>query len=102
MAITTCFLFVNCIVSGIALDFYLTRITVENNLEVADMENTINKYNYIYNENTELSKFIYKFWGNDKMVKTYPNVTITLANGESVLAKNYLPDIEPYYYKFNR
>lgn len=102
VAITICFLFINCIVSGIALDFYLTRITVENNLEVANMEEVINKYNYIYNENTELSEFIYKFWGNNKMVKTYPNVTITLANGESVLAKSYLPDIKPYYYKFNK
>lgn len=100
--ITTILLFVNCVISGIALDFYLTRVTVENDLEVANKEAVIDKYNYVYNENENLSKLIYKYWGNEKMVKTYPNVTITLANGESVLAKSYFPDITPYYYKFNR
>lgn len=96
------FLFLNCVISGIALDFYLTRVAVENNLEIENKEETIEKYNYIYKENEKMAKMIYKFWGNNTMVKTYPNVTVKLANGESVLAKNYFPDIEPYYYKFER
>lgn len=102
VALTTIFLFLNCVVSGLALDFYLTRVTVENNLDVTNKEAVVEKYNYIYKENEKLSEIIYKFWGDNTMVKTYPNVTITLANGESVLAKNYFPDIKPYYFKFKK
>ena len=45
---------------------------------------------------------IYKLWGNNKMVKTYPNVTIRLSTGEDVLAKKYYPDIKPYFLKFRK
>jgi len=102
IAVSIVFLFLNCVVSGIALDCYLTRVSVENNLEVEDKEKLLEKYNYIYKENENLAKFIYKFWGDNTMIKAYPNVTIKLANGELVLAKNYNPDIAPYYFKFNR
>lgn len=97
---TIIFMFVDCVISGIALDFYLTRITVENNLDVENREETVAKYNYIYKENEGLRNFVYKFWGNNVMVKAYPNVTIRLSNGENVLAKEYSPDIKPYYFKF--
>jgi len=95
-------MFVDCVISAFALDFYLTRVSVENNLEVQDKEKLIEKYDYIYKENKKLSNFINKYWGNNVMVKTYPNVAITLTNQEKVLAKNYFPDIAPYYYKFAR
>ena len=45
---------------------------------------------------------LYKLWGNNKMVKTYPNVTIRLSTGEDVLAKKYYPDIKPYFLKFRK
>ncbi len=95
-------LFINCVVSGYALDCYLIRTIVENDLEVENKEETISKYNNTYRENENLSNFIYKLWGNNKMVKTYPNVTIRLSTGEDVQAKKYYPDIEPYFFKFNR
>lgn len=96
------FLFVDCIVSGIALDFYFTRIIVENDLDVANKDKVIEKYNYLYLEDQERADLIYKVWGNEIMIKKYPNVTIRLKNGELVLAKKYLPDIKPYYIKFKR
>lgn len=102
IAVFIVFLFLNCVVSGFALDCYLTRISVENSLEVENKEKLLEKYNYLYKENEELSKFIYKFWGDNVMVKVYPNVTVRLASGELVLAKNYNLDIAPYFYKFNR
>lgn len=95
-------LFINCVVSGYALDCYLTRITVENDLDVENKEAVIEKYNYLYKEDEKRANRIYKFWGNEVMVKAYPNVTIRLSNGENVLAKTYSPDIAPYFYKFKR
>ncbi len=102
IAIFIIVLFLDCAVSWVALDFYLTRTTVENNLDVDDKQKVVAKYNYVYKENEKLSNFVYKFWSDNTMVKTYPNVTIRLSNGEFVLAKNYHQNITPYYYKFNR
>ncbi len=96
------FLFLDFLATGIASDFYFTRITVENDLPVANKEKVVEKYNYLYKENPKLANIIYKFWGNEVMVKTLPNATIMLENGDLVLAKNYSPDIKPYYYKFKK
>lgn len=102
ISFATLFLFVDCILSGLALDFYLVRIIGENDLDVDYKESISTQYEYLYVENENISKTIYQFWGNEKMVKTYPNVTISLKNGQNVFAKDYLPEIQPYYYKFNR
>lgn len=95
----TVILFINCLVSGLAIDFFLTRVAVENNLEITYKDKVQEKYNKIYIENEKLAQFIHKYWGNNKMIKTYPNLTIGLANGESKLIKEIFPDIEPYYIK---
>lgn len=100
--ISTVVLIIDCIVSGLAIDFFLTRVAVENDLEVSYKQQRLEKYNQVYIENTNLSKFIYKYWGNNKMIKTYPNLTIKLANGELKRISEYYPDIPPYYLKIKK
>ncbi len=100
--ILTVALIIDCIISGVAIDFFLTRVAVENDLNVSNKEKRLEKYNDIYIENTNLSKFIYKNWGNNKMIKTYPNLTIKLANGELKRISEYYPDIPPYYLKIKK
>ena len=96
------FLFIDFLLSTFALDAYLTRVIVENNLDVKNKEQVIEKYDYLYNKNETLSNIIYTLWGNEVMVKTYPNVTVRTTSGENLLAKYYFPDILPYFYKFER
>lgn len=98
--IMTIFLFIDCIVSGIAIDFYLTRQAVENDLNIPNKEAIIEKYNDIYS-NERLKSIIDKYWNDEKMVITYPNLTITLSDGTIKRVREFLPDITPYYYKFN-
>ena len=43
---------------------------------------------------------IYKYWNDEKMVITYPNLTITLKDGKNMRVSELLPHIQPYYYKF--
>ncbi len=100
--ILTVGLIIDCIVSGVAIDFFLTRVAVENDLNVSFKEQRLEKYNDIYIENTNLSEFIYKNWGNNKMIKTYPNLTIKLANGELKRVSDYYPEIPPYYLKIKK
>lgn len=98
--ITTILLFIDCVASGFAISFCLIRKSVENNLNIANKEQTIEAYNRIYG-NEKLKEFIYKYWNDEKMVLTYPNLTLKLEDGKIMYVKDLTPEIKPYYYKFN-
>lgn len=95
-------LIIDCIISGVAIDFFLTRVSIEKDLEVSNKEERLEKYNRIYRDNAHLAEFIYNYWGNNKMIKTYPNLTIRIENGEFKQVKDLYPDIEPYYLKLKK
>lgn len=97
--ILTILLLLDCIVSGVAVDLYLTRQIALNDLDVPNKEQRIEKYNDIYS-NEKYVSFINKYWGDKKMVITYPNLAITLKDGTNMRVRELLPDIQPYYYKF--
>ena len=98
--ITTILLFIDCVASGFAISFCLIRKSVENNLNIANKEQTIETYNKIYG-NEKLKEFIYKYWNDEKMVLTYPNLTLKLEDGKIMYVKDLTPEIKPYYHKFN-
>lgn len=99
ICICTVFMIINALASAMAMNLFLMRMSVENDLNIKDKEKTILQYNKIYG-NPEIAELINKFWGNKKMITTYPNVTIKLEDGGKVYVKNLLPEIKPYYYKF--
>lgn len=99
VCIGTLFMLVNAVASGMAMNLFLMRMAVENDLNIKNKEKTIEQYNEIYGS-PETSELIHKYWGNKKMIKTYPNVTIQLEDGKVVYVKNLLPEIQPYVYKF--
>ena len=99
--IMTIFLLLDCIVSGVAIDLYLMRQSVLNDLDIPNKEQRIEEYNKIYS-NEKNVKIIEKFWDDKKMVMTYPNLTITLNDGTSMKVKELLPDIKPYYFHFEK
>ena len=49
-------------------------------------------------KNEKLAKFIYKFWDNRKMIKTFPNLKVQDTEGNILYMDSYL-DIQPYYLK---
>lgn len=90
----------NVIASGIAMEVFLIRMSVENNLNIKNKPKTIEQYNKIYG-NKKRSELIQKFWGDEKMIKTYPNLTIQLEDGNVVYIKDLLPNVKTYIYKFD-
>lgn len=90
----------NVIASGIAMELFLIRMSVENNLNIKNKPKTIEQYNKIYG-NKQRSELIQKFWGNERMIKTYPNVTLQLENGNVVYIRDLLPNVKTYIYKFD-
>lgn len=95
---TVCILlFIDCIATAFAIEFFLVRMIVENDIAVAKIDKVEEQYDKIYN-NENLSKFIYQFWGNEKMIKTFPNLKITDEDGNIIYMDSFL-DIQPYYLK---
>ena len=90
----------NVIASGIAMELFLIRMSVENNLNIKNKSKIIKQYNKIYG-NKQRSELIQKFWGDEKMIKTYPNLTIQLEDGNVVYIKDLLPNVKTYIYKFD-
>lgn len=94
------FLAIDCVISGIAISFCLIRKSVEHDLNVTNKEKTIAAYEKIY-KNEELSEFINRYWNDEKIIITYPNLKLRLEDNTNVYIKDLRPDIKPYYYKFN-
>ncbi len=90
-------LMIDCVSTGFAIEFFLVRMIVQNDIDIDNKELVIEQYDKIY-ENEKLSKFIYRFWGDKKMIRTFPNLKINDKNGNIVYMDSLL-DIQPYYLK---
>ena len=90
-------LMIDCIATAFAIEFFLVRMIVKNDLNVADKELVQEQYEKIYG-NENLSKFIYTFWGDKKMIRTFPNLKINDKDG-NIIYMDSLLDIQPYYLK---
>ncbi len=82
----------------IAIDLFTTRMIVKNDINVKNKEAIIQKYEEIYGNET-LSNFIYTFWGDKRMIKTYPNIKVQDIEGNDVYLDMYLKDIQTYFIK---
>jgi len=89
-------LIIDCMLTCFAQDMFITRMVIENNIEVKD--GTRREVNYKRMENTKyLSKFINKYWNDEKMIKTFPNMKIEDRNSNIIYLDSLLPKIQPYY-----
>ncbi len=98
--ITICiiiFLLIDCILTGFAIEFFKVRMIVKNDIDVENKDQIIEEYNVIYG-NEKLSNFIYKFWGDKKMIRTFPNLKVLDKNGNMIYFGGLL-DIQTYYFK---
>ena len=90
-------LMLDCIATAFAIEFFLVRMIAKNDLDVPRKELVLEQYDKIYG-NENLSKFIYTFWGDRKMIKTFPNLKIKDVNGDIIYMDSLL-NIQPYYLK---
>lgn len=95
------FMAIDFIITGWATNLFVIRMVGENDLNVAQKDDTIAVYNYIYNneETKVVADFIHKFWGDRKMIRTFPNLKVQDVDGNIIYLDSLLPEIQPYYYK---
>ena len=96
----TIILLIDCIITAFAMSFFLIRMIAQNDLNVPKKEIVMQKYEDIYS-NEKLSNFIYKYWGDRKMIRTFPNIKVEDIDGNIIYIDSLLKNIQPYYFKFH-
>ena len=92
------FFTLNMIITSLALEVFFKRLVNDYNLELINMDNYIVRIDEIYNNQT-IKKISDKFFTNEKMLKTFPNIKVTNKDGEIIYVREILKDIQPYYFK---
>ncbi len=87
-------------ITAYALQMFSVRIIHENNLNVSNKQLMDNLYEKVYINDQKQKDFIYKFFDDEKMIKTFPNIKIEDVDGNILFFRNYVKDIKPYYYNF--
>lgn len=93
------FIFIDCILTGFALKMFYLRMVKENNIDIGQKEEIEKFYNEVYS-NKEISDIIYKYFGNRKIIRTFPNLKLIDNNKNIIYFDSLLKDIQPYYIKF--
>lgn len=88
----------DCVISSVAVKFFEIRKIHEYNLNVENIEEVNEQYDAIYG-NKELSDFIYKYWGDDKMILIFPNLKIQDKDGNMIYFDSLCPGCKRYYFK---
>jgi len=96
----TIFMLFDFLVTTYALKNFYIRTVVEQNIDVENKTAIVKEYERIYG-NAKKSEFINKFFGNEKMIKTFPNLKMLDSKGEIIYFDSFFQDIKPYYYKIN-
>ena len=100
VVILTILLFIDCIVSAYAVELFLSRVVVEKDLPAQNRQAYIEMYEEY--SKSKAKPLIDKFWGNRTILRTYPNIRLTLDNGKSIYVREQYPEIQAYYYKFRK
>lgn len=98
-SIIICLLFFDFMITGISTYLFVVRKVHDYNLNVENKQYIEYKYQKIYG-NKEFTNIINKFFNDEKMIKTFPNLKIEDINGNIIYFNSLVEDITPYYYKF--
>ena len=98
VVIIVIFMFLDCVITGVALKMFFADLVHDYNLPVQNSEIYLKQYEQ--KENDEIQKKLRdKYFTNEKMIKTFPNLKVISKNGEIIFIRDVLKDIQPYYFK---
>ena len=92
-------MFLDWCISSFALKMFFTRLVNNYHLELQEIS-TIQqeKYTKLY-ENETIKPIIDTFFSDEIMLKTFPNLKVTGKDGQIILVRDVLTDIQPYYFR---
>ena len=100
VSICILFMLLDCIATAFGLSYFTIRVIKENNIEVKNQEYIDKAYDRIYNNEWKV-KLINKFLNDEKMLKTFPRLTVKDVDGNIIYVRELYPEIQTYYYKFS-
>lgn len=89
---------IDFLITSFALKMFFTRIVIEHNLELETYDEYIFECTELY-KNEMIRDFTLKYFSDEKMLKTFPNIKLTGKNGNIIFVKDVLNHIQPYYIK---
>ena len=98
VVLCTIVMFIDCVSTAFALSLFTVRTIKEKNIQVKNQEYVNLAYEEISKNEFQL-KLIEKFFNNQKMLITFPRLTIEDKDGNIIRVSNLYPGIKTYYYK---
>ena len=92
------FMVLDILVTQFALSIITIRLANEYNLELRYPKNSVSATLY---KNEEIKNIADRVLTNKKILMTFPNLKVIKNDGEVILVRDILTDINPYYYKLN-
>lgn len=92
------FIAIDFLITMFALKMFFTRLVYEHDLDLPNKDSYIQEYEKVYS-NKNLEKITLKYFSDETMLKTFPNLKVSDSNGEIVHIRDILVDITPYYVK---
>ncbi len=99
VSICILFMLLDCVATGFGLSYFTIRTIKEKNIEVKNQEYIDKAYENIYQDEWKVN-LINRFLNNEKMLKTFPRLTVKDVNGNIIFVRDLYPEIQTYYYKF--
>lgn len=91
------FMFIDFLISSFAMKMFLARVIEKNNIELQTYDKYVVECEKLY-ENEKIKNFTLKYFSDEKMLKTFPNLKITKDDGKIVWICDLI-DIQPYYFR---
>ena len=92
------FLAVDCLITIYAQEVFITRMVVENNIYVKNFEARKQSYEQIQS-NEKLKHFVDKYFSNEILIKTFPNLKIKDEGGNVIVLASLVPEVQTYIVK---
>lgn len=91
-------MFIDFLVTSFALKMFFTRVVTEHNIQLQTYDEYIFECAELY-ENEDIKNFTLKYFSDEKMLKTFPNIKLTGKDGNIIWISDILTNIQPYYIK---
>lgn len=89
---------IDWLISTVAVGLFLTRMVAQNDLDVENKSLLMKVYDIAYS-NEIVTEITYKYFGDERLIKNFPDLKTTDVNGNIIFFKDLLPEIQPYYFK---
>ena len=98
LTITIVLLIADNLTSSFALKMFFTRTIYNYKIEnVVGVDTYYDKYLDLYHNNHAIRKIVDTFFSDKTMILAFPNIQITLKDGEIIMMRDIYKDIQPYY-----